>query len=78
MKRLTIYDIKRMTSETESFFFTRKTLKWFGQTMKSFKVYKVDEENYFVVAPHYHRDMVVGRTEWNFNTATKKLTPKNF
>lgn len=74
MKRLTIYDIKRMTSETESFFFTRKTLKFFGQTMKSFKVYKIDEENYLITAPVYHRDMVVSQTRENFNIVTKKFT----
>jgi len=74
MKRLTIYDIKRMTSETESYFFAKKTLKFFGQTMKSFKVYKIDEENYLITAPIKRRDMVVSQTRENFNIITKKFT----
>jgi hypothetical protein len=42
--------------------------------MKSFKVYKIDEENYLITAPVYHRDMVVSQTRENFNIVTKKFT----
>ena len=40
MARLTIYDIKRLTAETSPYFFTRKTMSFFHQTMKQFSVVK--------------------------------------
>ena len=49
MKKPSIYEIKRRTSETAPYFFSRQTLKFWGQTMKSFKVYKTDEPHLFLI-----------------------------
>ena len=69
MKRLTIYDIKQLTETTAPYFFDRKTLKFFGQTMKSFKVQKCDDGRYFIQAPRKHG----GYTRRFFNPANNKL-----
>ena len=44
MKKPTIYEIKAALSqsEDENHFFDRATLRFFGQTMKSFRVTKTD------------------------------------
>ena len=38
----TIYEIKRAVSETAPHFFSRNTMKFFGQRMKDFHVEKTD------------------------------------
>lgn len=53
-KRLTIYDIKLATCFSSPHFFDRKTLKFFGQTMKDFKVRNIDGKTY-IIAPMYDR-----------------------
>ena len=45
-----IYEIKELTKETSPYFFDKKTLKFFGQTMRSFKVSK-DGDRYRITAP---------------------------
>jgi hypothetical protein len=50
-KTMTIYEIKERTRETSPYFFERKTMKFFGQTMKSFRVYKQKDGKYLIVAP---------------------------
>jgi len=45
MKKPTIYEIKRLTAETQPYFFSRNTLKFFGQTMKDFKVMHHTQNN---------------------------------
>lgn len=49
-KRFTISDIKFYTENNAPHFFDRKSLKFFGQTMGSFKVIHKDER-VFIVAP---------------------------
>jgi hypothetical protein len=49
MKKPTIYQIKEATKETAPYFFSRQTLKFWGQTMKSFKVYKTDVPHLFLI-----------------------------
>jgi hypothetical protein len=49
MKTPSIYEIKRRTIETAPYFFSRQTLKFWGQTMKSFKVYKTDVPHLFII-----------------------------
>jgi hypothetical protein len=44
---MTIYQIKS-NLENAPYFFDRKTLKCFGQTLKSFKVLKLENGNYFI------------------------------
>ena len=45
-KTMTIYDIKRMSEDKAPFFFARKTMKGFGQTLTDFSVRKLNEEKY--------------------------------
>tara|TARA_R100001039_G_scaffold10623_1_gene5455 strand:+ start:58837 stop:59067 length:231 start_codon:yes stop_codon:yes gene_type:complete len=73
---MTIYDIKRLSSETSPHFFTRKSLKFFGQTMKDFKVYKQSDGRYMITAPmkNTHRNnKVIGQTVRYFNPKNNKL-----
>ena len=70
---MTIYEIKRRTEETSPEFFTRQTLKFFGQTLKDFRVYKVDSKNYLITAPMRMRGEIIGHTRRLFNTNTNKL-----
>ena len=70
---MTIYEIKRRTEETAPEFFTRQTLKFFGQTLKDFRVYKIDNKNYLITAPSKMRGKVIGQTRRVFNTETNKL-----
>jgi hypothetical protein len=56
MKKPTISEIKSNTEINSPYFFSRDTLKFFGQTMKSFKVYKDSNNRIFIYAKMYDRD----------------------
>jgi len=49
MKKPTIYQIKRRTSETAPYFFSRQTMRFWGQTLKDFKVYKTETPHLFLI-----------------------------
>jgi hypothetical protein len=51
MNKLTIYDIKYATEGKSPYFFSRNTMKAFGQTMKSFKVAVSPAGRIFIYAP---------------------------
>ena len=51
---MTIYQIKESTKESSPHFFDRKTLKFFGQTLKSFSVMK-DGNRYRIYAKTFFR-----------------------
>lgn len=51
MKTLTIYDIKRLTEETAPYYFNAKTMRMFGQTLRSFSVRKQADGRYLISAP---------------------------
>ena len=71
---MTIYEIKERTEKTSPYFFTRQTLKFFGQTMRSFKVYKQKDGKYLISAPMVDRTgKRVGTTERMFNPETNEL-----
>lgn len=53
MKKPTIYDIKYATLEKCPYFFSRDTLSFFGQTMKSFTVKKSSQGRIFIYATMY-------------------------
>lgn len=73
MKRLTIYDIKYRV-ENAPYFFSRKTMKFFNQTLKDFKVYKLDENTYKISAPMKdYNGKIMGQTERTFNALTNKF-----
>lgn len=73
MKRLTIYDIKRLTSETSPYYFNSKTLKFFGQTVGSFKVYKQQDGRYMIKAPIVDSGVYRGFSIRYFNPANNQL-----
>lgn len=75
-KRLTIYDIKYLTMDTAPHFFTRSTLKFWGQTLKDFSVYKEKDGRFYIVAPQVIGGRTVGYTERYFNPETNKLENK--
>lgn len=72
-KSLTIYDIKRMSEATSPYFFSPKTLKFFGQTMRSFSIKKQHDGRYYISAPMYCEGRKVGLTERYFNPLTNEL-----
>jgi len=73
MRKLTIWDIVELTSEKSPYFFSPATLKFFGQTRGSFKVYKEDDGRYFITAPMKHNGKIVGYTERFFNPENNEL-----
>jgi len=59
-RKPTIYEIKRMTAETSPYYFNRKTMKHWGQTMRDFKVIDTGRPGeYIITAPI--RDRYTGR-----------------
>ena len=72
-ERLTIYDIKYRLLDAP-YFFSRTTMKFFHQTLKDFKVYKLNETTYKITAPMKDwNGNIVGETERIFNTLTNKF-----
>jgi hypothetical protein len=47
---MTIYEIKRRTVETAPYFFSRDTMRFFGQTLRSFHVWKQPDGKYLITA----------------------------
>ena len=70
---MTIYQIKEKTLETNPYFFNTKTLKFFGQTLKSFNVHKISETKYLINAPIRNNGKKIGITEKIFNTENNEL-----
>ncbi len=72
---MTIYEIKRLTQETSPYYFTTKTMKFFGQTLRSFSVRKQTDGRYYISAPMIDRftGRLVGKTERYFNPITNEL-----
>ncbi len=70
---MTISEIKRRTEDTQPYFFSRKTLQFFGQTMRSFRVIKLDDGLYCVTAPMLCQGRKVGDTVRYFDPATNEL-----
>jgi len=70
---MTIYDIKRLTQESQPYFFSRKTLKFFGQTLKDFKVTKINETQYKIYAPSFWDGKKMGDTVRIFDTTLNDL-----
>lgn len=73
---MNIYKIKRLVLANDPdnhYFFSRDTLRFFGQTLRSFRVTKIGE-NYRITAPMKNIDgHYFGDTVRIFNTATNKL-----
>lgn len=72
---MTIYEIKRLTIENHPFYFQRKTLQFFGQTMKSFSVIKQRDGRYRIYAPIKDRynGKIMGSSIRYFNPSNNVL-----
>lgn len=70
---MTIYEIKQRTAETSPHFFSRDTLRFFGQCLKDFRVTKHDGEKYLISAPSYWGGKLMGHTHRLFNPTTNEL-----
>jgi len=72
---MTIYEIKQRTQESAPYFFVPKTLKFFGQTMRSFSIKKQNDGRYYISAPMIDRftGRNMGKTERFFNPITNEL-----
>jgi len=72
---MTIYDIKYKTRETEPHYFTRKTMRFFGQTLRDFRVKKMADGRYRISAPVLSRfsKKIIGETVRYFNPVTCQL-----
>jgi hypothetical protein len=60
---MTIYEIKKRTQENEPYFFSRAAMKFFGQTLKDFKVQKQPDGRYKIsalIGKHHHSDLTEG------------------
>ncbi len=73
MTRMTIHEIKYLTEQTSPHFFTRSTLRFFGQTMKSFSVKKCADGRYRISAPIYCSWCTIGETVRYFNPSNNQL-----
>lgn len=74
---MTNYEIKRLTADSSPYYFTSKTLKFFGQTLKAFKVYKQADGRYLITCPIIDRNgKIQGHTERYFNPVTNNLDNK--
>lgn len=70
---MTIYEVKRRTLTSSPCYFDRKTMKFFGQTLKSFSVRKYDSDKYIISAPMYDNGKFMGNSERLFNIETNEL-----
>lgn len=68
---MTISQIKKLTAETEPYYFSRKTMRWWGQRMSDFKVSKCEDGRYLIQATSKH-----GMCVKYFNPGNNKLEPK--
>lgn len=72
---MTIAEIKRKTQETAPYYFTRKTMQFFGQTMRDFRVSSQPDGRYLISAPMRERNTgkVIGTSKRYFNPENNKL-----
>jgi hypothetical protein len=60
-KKPTISEIKRKTENKSPYFFDRKSMKVFGQTMRDFKVYQTKSGSIYIYAKMKPTDYRTGR-----------------
>jgi hypothetical protein len=72
---MTIYEIKARTQETAPHYFTPSTMRFFGQTLRSFKVYKQPDGRYKITAPMKDRSTgrIMGESIRYFNPINNTL-----
>lgn len=59
----TISAIREATRESSPFFFSRDTLRFFGQRVGMFKVWKGKSGAFYIAAPSYWTDRSTGRPQ---------------
>lgn len=72
-KTLTIHDIAALLPK-DNYFFSPETMEFFGQSMSDFRVQRINEYVYFIIAPSYYRGKRLGLTQRYFDTRTNSLT----
>ena len=73
---MTISEIKDRSHKHAPYFFSKDTLSWFGQTMSSFRVKKMDERFYKISAPMIDKsngNKYMGETIRYFDNVTDEL-----
>jgi hypothetical protein len=65
---LTISDIKRLSAENAPYFFSRKSMQFFGQKMSDFSITRKGDSEFYICAPR-----PFGKTERVFNPFTGEL-----
>ena len=73
---MTIYEIKRLTKDTAPYFFSKDTMRFFGQTLESFRVKKQLDGRYKISAKSGNQ---WDETHWTiryFNPENNKLESK--
>ena len=70
---MTIYEIKRRLEDTAPQFFSRETLRFFGQTMKDFRVFKQKDGKFLMVAPIRERTRFSGSEIWATTGQTRRV-----
>ncbi len=72
---MTIYEIKRLTADNSPYFFAPKSMRFFGQTMRSFSIKKQSDGRYLISAPMIDRstNRTMGTTTRFFNPITNEL-----
>ena len=58
---LTIHAIRKATEKNSPYFFSDKTLSYFGQDMFSFEIRKAPSGKVFIYAPSYWKDFESGK-----------------
>jgi hypothetical protein len=73
---MTIYEIKRRTKETSPYYFDKKTMRFFGQRLKDFKVRQCrnNKNVYLLTAPSYDfNGNYMGDTQSYFDKTTNEI-----
>ncbi len=74
---MTIHEIKRLTQETNPYYFDRQTMRFFGQRLRDFRVQKQPDGRYRISAPITDRDgRNMGESVRFFNPANNELEDK--
>jgi hypothetical protein len=73
---MTIYEIKRIVKEKAPYFFDRKTMKFWGQTLKDFRVRKLSDRYYYIFAS-WRKPGFTGKTERIFDNVERDLLDVN-
>jgi len=73
---MTIHEIKTRTRKTSPFFFSDKTMRFFGQTIHSFTVSKQEDGRYKITAPSGENWETKHETMRFFNPINNELERK--